>query len=145
MLLAKNFFEFHARVQKCHFGKNEKLQVWDASFQPTDAVLSHNSLSIYGFDYYIAIVSLPPGFYKIWMVTNFFVTYKIFGIVYIFILSCFYCLCGDSISKEIGAVHKGRWPFLGGGGSKLATFANSRGLGVFKCQRLELNGWVFLL
>ena len=25
MLLAKNFFEFHARVQKCHFGKNEKF------------------------------------------------------------------------------------------------------------------------
>ena len=24
MLLAKKFFEFHARVQKCHFGKNEK-------------------------------------------------------------------------------------------------------------------------
>ena len=42
------------------------------------------------------------------MVTNFFATYKIFGIVYIFILSCFYCLCGDSISKEIGAVHKVR-------------------------------------
>ena len=26
MLLAKNFFEFHARVKKCHFGKNEKFQ-----------------------------------------------------------------------------------------------------------------------
>ena len=25
MLLAKKFFEFHARVQKCHFGTNEKL------------------------------------------------------------------------------------------------------------------------
>ena len=25
MLLAKKIFEFHARVQKCHFGKNEKL------------------------------------------------------------------------------------------------------------------------
>ena len=24
MLLAKNFFEFHAQVQKCHFGKIEK-------------------------------------------------------------------------------------------------------------------------
>ena len=27
MLLAKKFFEFHARVQKCHFGKIEKLPI----------------------------------------------------------------------------------------------------------------------
>ena len=28
MLLAKKKFEFHARVQKCHFGKIEKLPKW---------------------------------------------------------------------------------------------------------------------
>ena len=28
MLLAEIFFEFHAQVQKCHFGKNEKLPKW---------------------------------------------------------------------------------------------------------------------
>jgi hypothetical protein len=28
MLLAKKFFEFHARVQKCHFTKSEKLPKW---------------------------------------------------------------------------------------------------------------------
>ena len=27
-LLAKKFFEFHARVQKCHFGRMEKLSKW---------------------------------------------------------------------------------------------------------------------
>ena len=28
MLLAKKNFEFHAQVQKCHFGKIEKLPKW---------------------------------------------------------------------------------------------------------------------
>ena len=28
MLLAKKIFEFHAQVQKCHFGKIEKLPKW---------------------------------------------------------------------------------------------------------------------
>ena len=28
MFFAKKNFEFHARVQKCHFGKNEKLPKW---------------------------------------------------------------------------------------------------------------------
>ena len=28
MSLAKKFFEFHAQVQKCHFGKIEKLPKW---------------------------------------------------------------------------------------------------------------------
>ena len=28
MLLAKKIFKSHAQVQKCHFGKNEKLPKW---------------------------------------------------------------------------------------------------------------------
>ena len=34
MLLVEKFFEFHARVQKCHFGKIEKLPKWHLSQGP---------------------------------------------------------------------------------------------------------------
>ena len=44
MLLTKKIFEFHAQVQKCHFGKIEKLAKWH--FLTKSISLKHYKMAI---------------------------------------------------------------------------------------------------